>query len=516
MGYRIGAAIAVALSILTSVAGAQDIQLQSLDGTVELEGNLIAYDGAYYQIDTYYGTLTVAAEGVTCAGPGCPDLGSFVAEARISGAATVADGVLPALLQAFADSQNMEMSTEVEGPVTTFILRRTDGSAAARFTLDAGTTDSGLLALLNEEADIALALRTPTTAELRAAEAMSPDDPPLNDRVRVLALDALVPLVSRDNPIDTLTLPQIARLFSGEIVNWNVLGGPDAPIALHMLEPGLGLAQSFSARILTPLEADLDADVIRHGSVEALAEAVAQDAYAIGIAARSGVGPARAVPLSASCGLAQSATDDAIKAEDYPLTAPIYMYLAPRRLPLLVRQFLAFTQTDAAEREVRDAGYVDQLLTRTPMALQGERLASAISAGGGDVVLADLQDVIDVLGTAERLSTTLRFNPGGTELDIQSRASIARLANMVERGAFDGRRVIFAGFSDGDGPAGVNTRLSLRRADAVRDAFVAAAGSAASERVTVEVHGFGEAMPMACDDTEWGRAVNRRVEVWLD
>ena len=27
---------------------------------------------------------------------------------------------------------------------------------------------------------------------------------------------------------------------------------------------------------------------------------------------------------------------------------------------------------------------------------------------------------------------------------------------------------------------------------------------------------FGEAMPMACDDTVWGRGANRRVEVWLD
>jgi phosphate transport system substrate-binding protein len=29
------------------------------------------------------------------------------------------------------------------------------------------------------------------------------------------------------------------------------------------------------------------------------------------------------------------------------------------------------------------------------------------------------------------------------------------------------------------------------------------------------VDAFGEAMPMACDDTAWGRQVNRRVEVWV-
>ena len=516
MGYRIGAAIGAALSICTSVAMAQDVELRSLDGSVELEGNLISYDGAFYRLDTVYGALTVSAEGVSCAGPGCPDLATFVAEARIAGAATVAEGLLPALLDAFAESRGMEVMTEVTDDPPVYSLLRGDGSAAARFTVTPGTTDNGFLALLNGEADIALALREPSAAETLASETAYPDDPPLNDRVRVLALDALVPVVSPENPLDALSLPQIAQLFSGEVVNWQDLGGPDAPVALHLLEPGLGLAQSFSARVLLPSDAGLAANITRHASAEALAEAVANDAYAVGITARSGVGAARALPLSGDCGIVQSATGNAVKAEDYPLTAPVYMYLAPNRLPLLVRQFLAFTQTEEAERRVREAGFVDQLLTRTPMALQGERLSSAIRAGGEDVSLEDLQEMIDVLGSAERLSTTLRFNPGGTELDIQSRASIARLAAAVERGAFDGRRLILAGFSDGNGAPEINARLSLRRARVVQDALLAAAGAAAPDRVEIETHGFGEAMPMACDGTDWGRAVNRRVEVWVD
>ncbi|MEJ6389852.1 phosphate ABC transporter substrate-binding/OmpA family protein [Gymnodinialimonas ulvae] len=516
MGYRIGAAIAVALSFYASAAMSQDVELRSLDGAVELEGNLISYDGAFYRIDTEYGALTIAAEGVSCAGPGCPDLATFVAEARIAGAATIAEGLLPTLLDAFGESRLMDVSVESDGDAPTYVLRRADGSAAARFIVTPGSTDDGFLALLNGDADIALALRAPSPAEIRAAETTNPDDPPLDDRVRILALDALIPVVSPENPINTLSLPQIARLFSGEADNWQDLGGPDAPVALHLLEPGLGLAQAFSAQVLLPSDAGLSGAITRHPSAAALADAVTQDAYAVGITALSGIAQTRALPLSGTCGLSQSATLDAVKAEDYPLTAPVYMYLAPRRLPLLVRQFLDFTETDEAERRVREAGYVDQLLTRTPMALQGERLASAIRASGRDVTLSDLQEMIEVLGSAERLSTTLRFNPGGADLDIQSRASIARLASAVDRGAFDGRRLIFVGFSDGNGPADVNARLSLRRAGVVRDAFVAASGVATRDRVELLIHGFGEAMPMACDDSDWGRAVNRRVEVWLD
>jgi phosphate transport system substrate-binding protein len=35
------------------------------------------------------------------------------------------------------------------------------------------------------------------------------------------------------------------------------------------------------------------------------------------------------------------------------------------------------------------------------------------------------------------------------------------------------------------------------------------------DRINITTTAFGEAMPMACDNTEWGRDVNRRVEIWV-
>jgi phosphate transport system substrate-binding protein len=363
---------------------------------------------------------------------------------------------------------------------------------------------------------MALTLRPPTEGEARADRASAPDDPPLARRVRVIALDALVPVVAERNPLGALSLPDLAAIFRGEIDNWQALGGPDAPIALHLLSPDQGLAQGFATEILAENGRDLASGITSHASALALAAAVARDGFALGMTAQSAGGAARILPLMGACGLAQTADADAVKAEDYPLTAPVLLYLAPRRLPQLVRDFLTWTETEAAAGLVAEAGLINQTLTRTSLSEQGMRLANAVTAAGQDVPLSELQRLIDRLRMAERLSATLRFADGSSDLDAQSRAAVAQLAAAIEGGLFDGRRLIFVGFSDGEGPAAVNLRLSQRRAEVVRDAVLAAADAADPGRVALEIDAFGEAMPVACDDSDRGRAVNRRVEVWLD
>jgi phosphate transport system substrate-binding protein len=60
-----------------------------------------------------------------------------------------------------------------------------------------------------------------------------------------------------------------------------------------------------------------------------------------------------------------------------------------------------------------------------------------------------------------------------------------------------------------------NAQIAARRAEAVRDAVLAAAQEADLSRVQIATDAFGEALPMACDESAWGRQVNRRVEVWV-
>ena len=71
--------------------------------------------------------------------------------------------------------------------------------------------------------------------------------------------------------------------------------------------------------------------------------------------------------------------------------------------------------------------------------------------------------------------------------------------------------VISAGHTDSIGTDAYNMKLSLRRAEAVKNYLVSEGISA--KRIKVE--GFGEANPVASNATAEGRAQNRRVELRL-
>lgn len=57
---------------IATMSAAQDITLRSIDGGVDLTGELIAFEDGSYLIDSAYGTLRVRAELVECIGDGCP------------------------------------------------------------------------------------------------------------------------------------------------------------------------------------------------------------------------------------------------------------------------------------------------------------------------------------------------------------------------------------------------------------------------------------------------------------
>lgn len=491
-------------------AAAQDIALTSRDGNVQIQGRFLGYNGEFYRVESEFGVLTVDASGVNCEGPACPDLQNYVARLRFSGDPWALDGLLRPLISDFARAKDYAVSYAETAEGTRAELRDVQDILVGEFELFNTSDTEALSDVTHERSDVAVTLREATTEEVDLALNAGVGDFGDPIRARVLALDALSPVVNVRNPVTSLSLDELAGIFSAEIDNWAEVGGADAPIQRHLR------VEDAASSDVTILGDALSGSVAQHETVSALVTAVEDDPYAIGLALVSAGGGVKTVGLSGSCGFSAAASAVDIKTEDYPLVRPIFLYTPARRLSALGREFMAYALSESAQPAIAETGFVDQAIERVTFRDQGRRFANAIAQAGDEIGLEELQEATSLLQGAERLTLGFRFEGGSTRLDAQSRSNTRKLAEILEAGLYDGKTVSFVGFSDGRGSASVNETLSKRRADSVLRAVLSAVGeSFEAERVTLTTHGVGEAMPLACDDSAWGRALNRRVEVWV-
>jgi outer membrane protein OmpA-like peptidoglycan-associated protein len=84
---------------------------------------------------------------------------------------------------------------------------------------------------------------------------------------------------------------------------------------------------------------------------------------------------------------------------------------------------------------------------------------------------------------------------------------LTKLATILNK--YDDTNILLAGYTDSTGSDEYNLELSRNRAHSVADYMVIQ--NVNSERFSV--YGYGESDPVATNDTEGGRAQNRRVEI---
>jgi outer membrane protein OmpA-like peptidoglycan-associated protein len=102
------------------------------------------------------------------------------------------------------------------------------------------------------------------------------------------------------------------------------------------------------------------------------------------------------------------------------------------------------------------------------------------------------------------------FASGQASLKPGSTRALVAALDLIK--ANPGKHILVAGHTDNVGSTASNQRLSILRASAVRDWLTEAAGLAPSR---FAIQGYGDSRPIADNQTEDGRAINRRVEITL-
>jgi len=103
----------------------------------------------------------------------------------------------------------------------------------------------------------------------------------------------------------------------------------------------------------------------------------------------------------------------------------------------------------------------------------------------------------------------IAFDTGQAAIRPNFRTALDNFAQSLQQNPSSTVSVV--GHTDGTGSAATNETLSLQRADATRDYLVSR--GVASNRFSID--GRGSREPIASNDTEAGRARNRRVEIFL-
>jgi phosphate transport system substrate-binding protein len=138
-----------------------------------------------------------------------------------------------------------------------------------------GGSGTGVAALMNGTTDIANSSRPIKDKEIEKAKSAGYYPQEIKS-----ALDSLAVVVSKDNPVEVLTLKQIMGIYTGRINNWSEVGGKNEDILRYCRESNSGTYVFFKENVLK--NQDYAADCQTMPGTSAVANAVGKDTKGIG------------------------------------------------------------------------------------------------------------------------------------------------------------------------------------------------------------------------------------------
>ena len=258
-GTRSRVATAVALTSIMSVfhplpVSAETVTLVANDGSTSITGDLIAYEDGFYVIVTRIGQMRISAARASCEGAGCPKIEIGDIDVRITGSDTVGKGLMPLLIAGYADHLEGELEAETGNDPKQVIFRLTAdggfGDPIGSYLVTSDTSTAGFEALLAKEAEVAISTRRIHKDEARALRKDGGGNMVSFGQEHIIAVDSLLVVVHPTNPIDGISLADLAGIYLGRITNWSQLGGADATINVYSRADDSGTWEFFEEHVI--------------------------------------------------------------------------------------------------------------------------------------------------------------------------------------------------------------------------------------------------------------------------
>lgn len=413
---------------------------------------------------------------------------------RIQGSNTIGAQLGPALVEGLMAEQGLLSIKIIPGPHAneTRITGHTVAGQAVNVDVAAHGSSTGFAALKMQQADLAASSRPIKDNEISELNALG--DLKSHDAEQVIAIDGVAVILHPNNPLRALSITQLAQIFSGDIQDWQQLGGAAGPIRVYARDQQSGTYDTFNELVLAKSGKALVREATRYESSEQLSDAVSQDRQGIGFIGLPYVRRAKAVAIIDGGSKPMLPTVGLIATEDYPLSRRLYFYLPPQSGQRWAKALVRFTQSPAGQVIVANTGFVAQTVQAVKVRATPEMPAPYQS----------------LARNGERLSVNFRFAQGSATLDNKARLDVQRVVDYLKEHDPLNQRVTLVGFGDAKDDSARAQLLSKLRAMAVRRELLK------SNVVLRDVLGLGDEMPVATNDADEGRFKNRRVEVWVE
>jgi len=218
-----------------------------------------------------------------------------------------------------------------------------------------GGSGTGIAALINGTADIASASRELKDDERKDAQAKG-----LTPTEFTVARDAIAIVVHPSNPINELTMDQLAKIYTGATTNWKQVGGPDVKIEALSRESTSGTYAFFQEHVMKKKDYRKDARLMP--ATSGIIEAAAADKGAIGYAglgyAVGAVGRVKVLKVKKDEKAPAIAPSEAtVKDGTYSVARPLFLFTGGEPTGA-VKAFIDFCKSPEGQQIVKDAGYV--------------------------------------------------------------------------------------------------------------------------------------------------------------
>jgi phosphate transport system substrate-binding protein len=187
-------------------------------------------------------------------------------------------------------------------------------------TIQTHGTDKVYVNLIKKDADLILAARGPSDEESKLAASVG-----VELDIRPVALDAFVFLLHGKNPVSSLTIDQIRDVYSGRIINWNAIGGPDAPIRPYQRTRNSGSQELMQTLVMKDRRMIQAPDLLTGSLMSFPFLAIDKDVHGIGYSVyyyQEFMSPGRDVKACAIDGVLP--TSETIRMRRYPFVTEVY------------------------------------------------------------------------------------------------------------------------------------------------------------------------------------------------